>query len=55
MYSECSKKISFDTEKQAKNAATVAKHQHGSRLKVYKCTKCQLWHLSTDYGDQDDN
>ena len=45
----------FDNEKQAKQAATVAEYQRGSKLKAYKCRNCQLWHLSSNVGEYDDN
>lgn len=43
----CSDKLAFDTREQAQAAATVARHQHGSLLKVYRCSQCGLWHLSS--------
>jgi hypothetical protein len=46
----CAEKLAFDTRDQAKAAATVAAYQHGSKLKVYKCRLCGLWHLSSDYN-----
>lgn len=45
----CSDKLAFDTRKQAQAAATVALHQHGTKLKTYLCRHCGLWHLSTVY------
>jgi hypothetical protein len=45
----CASKLVFDTRRQAEAAATVAQHQHGSRLRVYRCRYCGLWHLSSDY------
>ncbi len=47
----CSGKMAFDTEKQARAAATTAQYQHGSRLKVYICRDCGLWHLSSNYEE----
>lgn len=52
--SSCTDKMAFDTRDEAQNAATVASHQHGSDLKVYNCQKCDLWHLSSNYGDGHD-
>lgn len=46
----CADKLAFDTKKQAEAAALTAQYQHGSRLKVYMCTYCDLWHLSSDYA-----
>lgn len=43
----CSDKIAFDTLKQAQTAATVAGHQHGAKLKAYRCRYCHLYHLSS--------
>ncbi|MDQ2973314.1 MAG: hypothetical protein M3Q79_02445 [bacterium] len=45
---QCDTKLSFDTQKQARATATVARFQHGGqRLKAYKCKICGLWHLAT--------
>jgi len=44
----CADKITFDTQKQAQTAATVALYQHGTKLKTYQCKHCRLWHLSSD-------
>ena len=52
---KCSNKMSFDQKSEAENAARVAKYQRGSKLKVYKCRQCQLWHLSSSYGDNNDD
>lgn len=49
MQNKCLEKMSFDNKKEAEHTALVAKHQHGSKLKPYKCRNCQLWHLSSDY------
>jgi hypothetical protein len=43
----CADKLAFDTQKQAQAAATVALHQHGTTLRVYRCRYCGLWHLSS--------
>ena len=45
----CADKLAFDTQKQARTAAIVADHQHGTQLKTYKCKVCHLWHLATKY------
>lgn len=47
----CANKLAFDTSKQARAAAVVADLQHGTKLKVYKCTHCELWHLATDQSE----
>ena len=43
--------MAFGSRDEAQNAATVAAHQHGSDLRVYNCDKCDLWHLSTNFGE----
>lgn len=43
----CIDKMSFDTAKEAQVAATVALFQHGTKLKVYLCKHCDLWHLAS--------
>lgn len=43
----CSDKMAFDSLKQAKSSAVVAEHQHGTKLKAYKCRHCGLWHLAS--------
>ncbi len=43
----CHDKIAFDTQEQAQAAATVAEYQHGTKLHVYLCRYCGLWHLSS--------
>lgn len=43
----CRDKLAFDTERQARAAAVVAKHQRGITLHVYQCRFCGLWHLSS--------
>jgi len=45
----CADKLAFDTKRQAEAAATVALHQHGTKLHAYRCRYCSLWHLSSDY------
>jgi len=46
----CDGKLGFDTKKQAEAAAAVAEFQHGTKLKVYLCRHCSLWHLSSIFG-----
>lgn len=43
----CADKMRFETLREARASATVALHQHGTKLKAYKCSHCQLWHLSS--------
>lgn len=43
----CYEKLSFDTKDAADGAAVYAKYLHGTELKVYKCTHCNLWHLAS--------
>lgn len=46
----CIDKANYATQKEADAAALVAKHQHGAKLKAYKCKHCGLWHLASDYS-----
>ncbi len=43
----CHEKLAFDTKEAAQGAATYAQYLHGTKLKVYKCRHCQLWHLAS--------
>jgi len=43
----CKEKLSFDTQKEAEAAANVAHYRYGTKLKVYRCRHCGLWHLSS--------
>lgn len=45
----CVDKIAFDSQKAAQAAATVARYQHGIRVKPYRCKYCNLWHLATTW------
>jgi hypothetical protein len=45
--SDCTEKMAFDTKKAAQDAARMAYYRHGSKLKVYKCRHCGLWHMAT--------
>lgn len=49
----CAHKIAFDTRRQARAAANIANYHYGNRLVTYLCQYCLLWHLATDYGDED--
>jgi hypothetical protein len=49
MNNSCIDKMAFDTKSEAENAARVAEFQRGSKLKVYRCKECKLWHLSSNY------
>jgi hypothetical protein len=51
----CVDKMSFDTKKEAENTAVIVEHQRGTKLRVYKCRQCQLWHMASNYGDTDDD
>jgi hypothetical protein len=44
----CADKLVFDTRSQAEATATVAAYQHGTKLKAYQCSYCDLWHLSSN-------
>lgn len=43
----CADKLAFDTKEKAQSAALTATWQHGTKLQVYRCTYCRLWHLSS--------
>ena len=43
----CADKLAFDTVRAAQATATVSEHRYGSKLKVYHCRYCQLYHLSS--------
>jgi len=43
----CAEKLVFMTKQAAEGAAVYANHLHGTKLKVYKCKDCQLWHLAS--------
>ncbi len=47
----CVEKLAFDSKKDAETSALVAKYQHGTSLKAYKCQYCGLWHMSSGYTD----
>lgn len=46
----CADKLTFDTKKQAQAAAIVADYQHGTKLKVYMCRFCHLWHMASFFS-----
>ena len=43
----CEDKLAFDTKEAAEGAATYAKFKYGTKLGVYKCGHCSLWHLTS--------
>lgn len=43
----CADKLAMETIQAARAAALVAELQHGTKLKTYKCSHCQLWHLAS--------
>ncbi|MBC7546676.1 hypothetical protein H7171_02920 [Candidatus Saccharibacteria bacterium] len=47
----CADKLVFDRREQAQATAVVVLYQHGTKVRPYVCRYCQLWHLSSDYGD----
>ena len=47
----CEDKLAFDAKKAAQAAATVAEYQHGTKLEVYLCKSCGLWHLTSNCTD----
>jgi len=48
----CADKIAFDDKKDAQAAATVARYNHGSKLHVYLCKYCGLWHIASGTSDE---
>lgn len=49
----CEEKLAFDTKKDAEATANVAHYRYGNKLKAYVCRYCNLWHLSSNPGDDD--
>lgn len=49
----CSNKLAFDTKKAADASATVVLYQHGTKVRSYHCRYCKLWHLASDYSDNE--
>jgi hypothetical protein len=47
----CADKLAFDTPRAARATAVVSAHRYGSKLKVYKCHYCHLYHLSSNFGN----
>lgn len=45
----CEGKLVFDNQAAAEGSAAAILWQRGTKLKVYNCRDCQLWHLATDY------
>lgn len=43
----CDGKLAFDTKKQATTEATSSSWRYGTKLKIYKCQDCELWHMSS--------
>lgn len=47
----CADKVAFDTKKVAAAAGSAAEWQYGGKLKPYHCAHCNLWHLSSNFGE----
>lgn len=47
----CADKLAFETPEAARATATVSEHRYGSKLKIYRCHFCGLYHLSTAYNE----
>ena len=45
--SECGKKKRYDTEGEARATADHQARASGKELKVYECSWCRGWHLSS--------
>jgi hypothetical protein len=44
----CADKLVFDTQAAARATATTSEWRYGSKLKVYRCRYCHLYHLSSN-------
>jgi hypothetical protein len=42
-------KLCFNTRQQAKQVGRRKERLHGKRFKVYRCPRCDKWHLATKY------
>jgi len=47
----CKDKLAFDTQREAEASANVVHYRYGSKMHVYRCRHCQLWHLSSGSSD----
>ncbi len=47
----CAGKLVFETNEAAKKEAVAIEYRRGTKLKVYKCRHCGLWHLSSEPAD----
>lgn len=45
--SDCNKKAIYKTKAEANGAGLLAEHQHGVKLRSYKCKLCSFWHLAS--------
>ncbi|HSX42647.1 MAG TPA: hypothetical protein VLF59_01010 [Candidatus Saccharimonadales bacterium] len=45
----CVDKMAFDTPAAAEATGTVSAWRYGTKLKVYRCRYCHLYHLSSNY------
>lgn len=47
----CDGKMAFNTKQEAEDTARVSLFKYGkdTKLQVYKCKDCGLWHLATKY------
>ena len=45
----CADKLAFDTPEAATATATVSEWRYGSKLKMYECRYCHLYHLASSY------
>jgi len=45
----CAEKMAFETPEAAQATGTVSEWRYGSKLKVYKCRYCHLYHLASNY------
>lgn len=43
----CADKLAFETREAASATSTVSEWRYGSKLKIYKCQYCHLYHLAS--------
>ncbi len=51
---DCADKLAFDTREAAEAQAATAQWQYGSKLGVYRCPRCSLWHLTSQTAQADE-
>lgn len=49
----CDDKLIFDTPEQAAATANVVHYRYGSKVYPYRCSYCDLWHLSSGVNNNE--